>query len=149
MSHVLDYEDQYFRVDITEVANAADPDKAVYISWCSDAFKDLKDMPSQAFSRFIGGPPAANYAEARRYAFDWIKSNWDAHTKRADTARNRAAVIYTTWIFKRDGSLGYEFEEFVDAKTFAMAAEKSTESIKVVITNNESPQYLTVWERKA
>ena len=49
MSHVLAYDGQFFRVDITEVANPDDPDQTVYISWCSDAFKELKDMPSQAF----------------------------------------------------------------------------------------------------
>jgi hypothetical protein len=148
MSHVYDYDGQYFRLDIAEVTSSADPEKAVYVSWCSDAFKDLKDMPSQAFSRFIGGPPVPNYAEARRYAFDWIKANWDARTKRPDTVRKRAAVIYTVWIFKRDSSLGYEFEEFSEAQAFASAAEKSLESTKVVITNNESPQYLTVWEKE-
>jgi len=147
MSHVLNHDGHYFRVDIAEITKSTNPDKTEYISWCSDAFEDLNDMPSQPFSRFIGGPPLSVYAEARRYAFDWIKINWDAHSKRADTVPDAAAVIYTVWIFKRGISLGYDFEEFADAKMFATAAEKCVESEKVVITNNESPQYLTVWEK--
>jgi hypothetical protein len=149
MSHVLSYGGQYFRFDIGEITNAAEPDKPAFVSWSSEAFKLLEEMPRQALSRFIGGPPHPNYAEARRYTIDWIKANWDTHTKRPGKTRDLAQVIYTVWVFKRDGSIGYEFEEFADAKMFATAAEKSAESTKVVITNNESPQYLTVWERKA
>ena len=63
MSHVLAYDGQFFRVDITEVANPDDPENAMYVSWCSDAFKELKDMPSHALSRFIAGPPLPEYAE--------------------------------------------------------------------------------------
>ena len=55
--------------------------------------------------------------------------------------------MYTVWLSKGDSSVGFEFEEFSDAKTFAKAAEKSVEITKVVITNNESPQYLTIWEK--
>jgi hypothetical protein len=89
MSHVLAYDGQYFRVDITEVANRDDPDKAVYISWCSDAFKELKDMPSQSISRFIAGPPLPKYDDARRHAYDWIKTSWDAHP---------FSVVFTDWL---------------------------------------------------
>lgn len=146
MSHVLAYDGQFFRVDITEVANSDDPDKAVYVSWCSDAFKDLKDMPSQALSRFIAGPSLPKYADARHHAYDWIKINWDAQkAERADKVRPIVGVMYTVWLFKGASSLGFEFEEFSDAKTFAKAAEKSVEIEKVVITNNESPQNLTIW----
>jgi hypothetical protein len=88
-----------------------------------------------------------NHEDARRYAFDWIKGNHDVRSKPSDRVRDLAQVLYTVWIFKREGSLGYEFEDFAAARLFASAAEKSTESTKVVITNNESPQYLTVWER--
>jgi hypothetical protein len=34
-----------------------------------------------------------------------------------------------------------------DSSRFAAAAEKSSEITKVGIKNNESPQYLTVWEK--
>ena len=148
MSHVLAYDGQFFRVDITEVANPDDPDQTVYVSWCSDAFKELKDMPSQAFSRFIAGSPLPKYAEARRHAYDWIKTNWDAQkAKRVDKVRDIVGVMYTVWLSKGDSPVGFEFEEFSDAKTFAKAAEKSVEITKVVITNNESPQNLTIWEK--
>ena len=149
MSHVLAYDGQYFRVDITEVANYDDPDNAVYVSWCSDAFKELKEMPRQACSRFVAGPPLPKYAEARRHAYDWIKINWDAQAaKRANKARDIVGVVYTVWLFKGDSSLGFEFAEFSNAKTFAKAAEKSVEITKVEITNNESPQYLAIWEKE-
>jgi hypothetical protein len=46
-----------------------------------------------------------------------------------------------------DAPFGFDFEEFADAKTFAAAAQKSLEITKVGIKNNESPQYLTVWEK--
>jgi hypothetical protein len=148
MSHVLAYDGQFFRVDITEVANPDDPDKAVYFSWCSHAFKELKDMPRQALSRFIASPPLPNNAEARRHAYDWIKTDWDAQkTTRANKVRDIVGVMYTVWLFKGDSSSGFEFEDFSDAKTFAKLAEKSVEITKVGITNNESPQNLTIWER--
>jgi hypothetical protein len=148
MSHVLAYDGQFFRVDITEVANPDDPNDAVYFSWCSDAFKELKDMPTQVLSRFIAGPAIPKYADARRHAYDWNKTNWDSQkSKRAKEVRNVEGVIYTVWLFKGDSSSGFEFEEFSDAKAFAKAAEKSVEVTKVGITNNESPQNLTVWEK--
>ena len=147
MSHVLEHDGNYFRVEITDITNTTDPGKTGYLSWCSDAFTDLKDMPSQKLSRFIGGPPIQDYAEARRYACSWITSNSEARIKQPDKERDTAAVVYRVWIFKRGSSLGYEFEEYADAQAFAKAAEKSPESTKVAITNNESPQYLKVWER--
>ncbi len=148
MSQLFSYEGQYFRVEIAEITNAAEPDKTTFVSWCSDGFADVQDAPHQSLARFIGGPPQPSYEDARRYAFDWIKGNVDAKTKRSDKVRDLTQVVYTVWIFKRDGSSGYEFEEFADARAFASAAEKSAESTKVVITNNESPQFLTVWEAK-
>ena len=148
MSHVLAYDGQYFRVDITAIASPDDLDKAMYVSWCSEAFTELKQMPSQALSRFITGPPLPKYDEARRHAYDWIRTNWDVQkAKRPNKARNVVGVMFTVWLFKGDGSLGFDFEEFSDAKMFAKAAEKSVEITKVGITNNESPEYLTVWER--
>jgi hypothetical protein len=148
MSHVLAFDGQYFRVDIAEVVNPADPEKEMYVSWCSDAFKELKDAPSQSLSRFVAGPPLPTYAEARRHAHDWIRVNRDAQKKkRAGKAPDLAGIVYSVWLFKGESSLGFEFEEFSDAKAFAKAAEKSVEVTKVGITNNESPQYLTVWEK--
>ncbi len=150
MSHILNYDGQYFRIDIAEVSSSDDPDKGgFYVSWCSNAFKELKDMPSQASSRIIPGPPLPKFADARRYAFDWIKTNWDSqqHSRRAPVARDKVGVTYTVSLFKGDINLRVDFEEFSDAKAFAKTAEKSFEITKVGITNNESPQYLTVWER--
>jgi hypothetical protein len=37
MSHVVNYDGQYFRIEIAEVTGADSPDKTVYASWCSDA----------------------------------------------------------------------------------------------------------------
>ena len=148
MSHVLAYDGQYFLVDIAAIASSDDPDKAMYVSWCSDAFRELKDMPNQTLSRFIAGPPLSKYDEARRHAYDWIKINWDAQrAKRSKKIRDVVGVVFTVWLFKGEGSLGFEFEEFSDAKVFAKAAEKSVEITKIGITNNESPEYLTIWER--
>ena len=73
MSHVLKYGARYFRVEIAEVASPDDPGKAVYAGWCSEAFRELKDMPAQSLSRFIPGPPASKHAEALQHAYDWIK----------------------------------------------------------------------------
>jgi hypothetical protein len=148
MSHVLAYDGHFFRVDIAEVANPDDPDKTEYVSWCSDAFNELKDMPDLTLSRFIAGPPLSKYSEARRHAYDWIKINWDAQkATRVNEVRRIVSVMYTVWLFKGNSSSGFEFEEFSDAKIFAKAAEKSVEITKVEITNNESPQILTLWEK--
>jgi hypothetical protein len=151
MSHVVNYGGQYFRVELTEVVIPGDSDKTVYVGWCSEAFKELKDMPKQALSRFIAGPGLPTYAAALQHAQDWIKAQWDAQpAKRSPPApkgRDSVSVLYTVWLFKGDGSTGFEFEEFTDATAFAKAAEKSLSLTKVGTTNNESPQYLTVWER--
>jgi hypothetical protein len=148
MSHVLNYDGQYFRIEITEVANADDPEKAAYISWCSDAFKELKEMPSQVVSRLVAGPPLPNSADALRCAYDWIKINWDAQqANRTHKVGDKSGLLYTVSLFKGDSPFEFEFEEFSDAKAFARAAEKSIEITKVGITNNESPQYLTVWKK--
>ena len=84
MSQLFSYEGQYFRVEIAEITNAAEPDKTTFVSWCSDGFADVQDAPHQSLARFIGGPPQPSYEDARRYAFDWIKGNVDAKTKRSD-----------------------------------------------------------------
>jgi hypothetical protein len=148
MSHVLNYDGQYFRVEIAEVTNPQDPRKPAFVGWCSQAFDDLKDLPSQALSRFVPGPSRSTHAEALSNAYDWIKTSWDARqTRKPAKARALAAVIYSVWLFRGDSSSEYKFEEFTDANLFAQAAEKSCELTKIGITNNESPQYLTVWER--
>ena len=150
MSNVLAYDGQFFRVDITEVTYPDNPEYAMYVSWCSDAFKELKDMQRQPVSRFIDGPLLPDYADARRRAFEWIKTDWDAKkSKRASQERDIVGVVYTVWLFKGETSSGFEFEQFADAKMFAKAAEKSLEITKVGITNNESPQNLTIWERSS
>jgi len=40
-----------------------------------------------------------------------------------------------------------ELTRFVAGPPLATAAEKSSEITKIGITNNESPQYLTMWQR--
>ena len=37
MSHVLHYDGHYFRISVAEVTNPAEPNKPLYVSWCSDA----------------------------------------------------------------------------------------------------------------
>jgi hypothetical protein len=152
MSQVLNYDGQYFRVDITEVANPEDPHKTVYVGWCSDAFNELKDMPKQALSHFIAGPPLPTRADALGHVFQWIKIHRNTQlSKRAKQiipkVGDKANVVYTVRLFAGDGSTGFDFEEFADAKAFAKAAEKSASITRVGITNNESPQYLTLWDK--
>jgi hypothetical protein len=149
MSHVLNYDGRFFRVDITEVASLDEPGKTVYVGWCSDAFKDLTEMPRHSCSQYIGGAPLPKYADALRNAHDWIKKNWDGQKIKQPikTRASEASVLYTVWIFKGDSAFGCDFEEFTDAKSFANLAEKSIDVTKVGVKNNESPQFLTVWER--
>jgi hypothetical protein len=149
MSHVLHYDGQYFRVEVCEILNPTDPNKPAFVSWCSDAFRDLKDMPSQGLSRFVAGPPLPKQADALHSAQEWIKSEWDSQRgKRGHKTVQRPGVVYTVSLFKVDSSLKCEFFEFSDAKMFAKAAEKSADIVKIGVTNNESPQYLTLWERE-
>lgn len=147
MSHVLKYDGHYFRIEIGEVASVQPPDREYveYVAWCSDAFKELPDLPRQALSRFVAGP-FPTYAEALRQAQDWIKSDWD--TLRTRTVDEPVGFMYTVWLFKRGASPStYAFNEFADARSFAKAAESCVEITKVGITDRESPQYLAVWER--
>ena len=136
--------------EIAELTSAAALVKTTFASWCSEGSRNLEaTWPGQALSRFIDGPPQPSYAGRRN-----TPSTGSTRRRRADEAvqedaRPGAGSIYTVWVFKGTSSTGYEFEEFTDAKAFASAAEKGRESTKVAITNNESPQYLTVWERKA
>jgi hypothetical protein len=58
-------------------------------------------------------------------------------------------TIFSVWIFKADGTIECQFEDFADAKAFARAAEQIVDVKQVGITNNESPEYLTVWTRPA
>jgi hypothetical protein len=147
MSHILNLDGRYFRVEIVEVASADNPDKPRYAAWCSEAFRELKDAPSQALSRFIDGPSQSTHAAALRHAYEWIKAN--AVTPR--TPRNPqdgkiAGGIYTVWLFKAEGSTGFEFKDFADATSFAKAAEKSSLVTKVQIKNDDGPHHVTVWE---
>jgi hypothetical protein len=57
------------------------------------------------------------------------------------------STVFTVWIFMGDGTLECQFEEFADAKKFAGAAEKIVDVKQVGVTNNESPEYLTVWTK--
>ena len=56
-------------------------------------------------------------------------------------------MLYTVWLYKEGEPVGFDFENFWEAESFAEAAKKGIGVIKVGIKNNESPQYLTVWER--
>lgn len=104
--------------------------------------------PSQPLSRFLDAPSASSYAEACRHACHWIKADWTAQkANRSGEIRDFRGVIYTVWLFKDASSWRWEFTEFSDAKTFANAAEKGVEATKTAITNNESPQPLTIWEK--
>jgi hypothetical protein len=120
----------------------------VYAGWCSEAFRELKDMPAQSLSRFIPGPAVSTHAEAIQHAYTWIKSTWDTQqAKRTFKPDQNAAVTYIVRLFKDEHVVDFEFADFTEAKTFARAAEKCIDITKVGITNNESPQYLTVWEK--
>ncbi|HEX4145289.1 MAG TPA: hypothetical protein VHY91_17415 [Pirellulales bacterium] len=148
MSHVLKYGARFFRVDIAEISSPDAPGKAEYASWCSEAFRELKDLPVQSLSRFIPGPPVATRAEALQHAHAWIKSTWDTQqARRTFQADKNMAVTYIVRLFRDDHAVDFEFADFTEAKSFARAAEKGIDVTKVGITNNESPQYLTVWER--
>ena len=146
MSHVLAFKGQYFHVLVVEVVNADNPTKSGFVAWCSDGFGDLQEFPSQELTRFVAGPPLPTAAEALRHAHDWIKHNFGAPV--TEPARVATGITYTAWLFKGEKASGFEFAEFFDAKAFAAAAEKSSEITKIGITNNESPQYLTMWQRK-
>jgi hypothetical protein len=151
MPRVVKYGDQYFQIDISEVTDLSNSDKVGYVGCCSEAFKELRDLPRQACSRIIPGPPLTTLAEALKHAQDWVKLDCDAqqarHATRASKQGDKASVVYTVWLFNRDGSAGFDFGEYADAKAFAKAAERSVSITKVGTTSNESPQYLTVWER--
>jgi len=148
MSFVLKYGARFFRVEVAEIATPDDPGKKEYASWCSEAFRELKDMPAQSLSRIIPGAPVSTHAEALEHAYAWIKTTWDTQqARRTFKADQSAAVTYIVRLFKDDQTVDFEFEDFTEAKAFARAAEKDIDITKVGITNNESPQYLTVWER--
>jgi hypothetical protein len=148
MSHVFHYDGHYFRIQIAEVVGADKPDATEYASWCSDAFRELKEAPSKACSRFVAGSPFASRDEALRRAQDSIKANREAQqARRSLTPAGRPDVFYTVWLFKGDLSSEHQFQEFSDARLFAESAKKEAGITKVGIVNNESPQYLTVWEK--
>jgi hypothetical protein len=122
MTHALAYHGQYYRVEIAEVVNLDNPDEAGFVSWCSGAFQDLQDLPSQNLSRFVTGPPLPTYADARRHAHEWIKIQGDARSVVPPQApRIAKGIVYSVWLFKGDKSSGFEFEDFFDAKAFAAA----------------------------
>jgi hypothetical protein len=148
MLHILNYDGQYFCIEVAEVANTDDSDRSVYVSWCSDAFRELKDAPSKACTRLVPGQPVGKQSDALRRAQDWTRKTWDSRQARpTEKPAGLPTVIYSVWLFRGDESSDYTFDEFMDAKTFAKAAEKIADITKVGIMNNESPQYLTIWEK--
>jgi hypothetical protein len=148
MLHILNYDGQYFCIEVAEVANTDASGRPVYVSWCSDAFRELKGAPSKACTRLVPGQPAGKQSDALRRAQDWIKTTWDSRQARpTEKPADLPTVIYSVWLFRGDESSEHTFGEFSDAKTFAKAAEKIADITKVGITNNESPQYLTIWEK--
>ena len=149
MPHIFKHDDHYFRVDVVEVSAGETSARSAYVCWCSEAFKELEATPKQALTRFIAGPSVATYEDARRHAHDWIKATWDRQkAARPTRAPEVLSVIYTVWLFKGETTTGFDFEEFEDAQGFAKEAEKSLEITKILIKNNESPQYLTSWEKQ-
>ena len=148
MSHVLNYRDHYFRVDVAEIVSFDSPGKSVYVGWCSEGFRDLKDFPQHRCSRQIGGSPLSTQAEALRHAYDWIRGNWDARqAESTPSLSGKASVFYTVWLFKGGDPTGFEFVDYKEAKAFAEAAQKSSGATKIGIKDNESPQFLTLWEK--
>jgi hypothetical protein len=149
MTHILHYDGHYFRIDVVEVIDVDDAGKKTYVSWCSEGVRELKKLPGQASSLFVSGSPLPKHDEALQFACEWIKKRWNAReAKPAHKAGDKTGVLYKVRLFKGDDSLECEFEEFADAKSFARTAEKIVDIRKVGITNNESPQYLTVWEKE-
>jgi hypothetical protein len=148
MSHVLNHDGQYFRIEIAEVSGPDQADKPVYVCWSSDAFRELRDAPGQACSRFVAGSPFSSWADALRHAQEWIKIDWDAQqARRARRPSEQGSMMYSVWLLKGDTTTEHRFGEFADARQFAKAAEKTEGVTKVGITNNESPEYLTIWEK--
>ncbi len=151
MSHVFNYRGQYFRVEVAEVANADDPTKPAFAAWASEPFRELAKAPGQACTRFVGGPPSASSARALEHAQQWIRTQADAREARAPLSAAkpapRTSVLYTVWLYKEGEPVGFDFENFWEAESFAESAKKGIGVLKVGIKNNESPQYLTVWER--
>jgi hypothetical protein len=148
MSHVLSYAGQYFGIDVSEVVTPDASPRTVFVGWASEAFRELKELPVHACSRLIPGPPLATHFEALQHAYDWVKSDWDSRQLKRPTTKPRpGTVIYTVSVFQAGSPSESQFEEFADAKSFAKAAEKMMDVNKVVITNNESPQHLMMWER--
>jgi hypothetical protein len=149
MSQVFSYRGQNFRIEVVEVASPDEPSKVAYASWYSDAFRDLQDMPNHRCTRLAVASPVATREEALRAAYDRIKSELDADRAKQTPQKGSAlSVLYTVWVFKGDVPFGLDFQEFSDAKAFAAAAEKSIDASRIGIKNNESPQFLTLWERK-
>ncbi len=148
MSNVFSYDGQYFRIVVLDVAAAERPDEVKYASWCSDAFRELKDTPQQTCSRFVAGSPFASRADALRHAQEWIKSHWDKKVRRAQPGPGKRELVYTVSLFRGDIPTDHVFPEFSDARLFAESAKKEVGITKVGITNNESPEYLIVWEKE-
>jgi hypothetical protein len=150
MSHVLFYRGLYFRVEIAEVAGADDPAKSNFVAWASEAFRELAQGGKQVCSRFVPGQSATTQLEALDHAFQWIRSQADSREAQAPPAKpaGKPSVLYTVWLFKaEDDPVGFDFENFWEAEAFAETSKKTVAVLKVGIKNNESPQFLTVWER--
>src|SRR6185295_3816894 len=125
----------FFRIQVAEIIGANDSGKTQYVSWWSDAFRELKGAPRHACSHFVTGSPSVTLAEALRHAQDCIKAHLDAQkAKRADRRAPQATVVYTVWLHIGDTSTEHEFEEFSDASRFAKASEKREGITKVEIT---------------
>jgi hypothetical protein len=107
----------------------------------------LTDAPQQVCSRFVVGAPFASHADALRHAQEWVKSNWDKKARRVQPAGGKRELVYTVSLFRGDTSTDHVFPEFSDARLFAESAKKEVAITKIGITNNESPEYLIVWEK--
>ena len=56
-------------------------------------------------------------------------------------------MVYQVTLVQEDRTSEFVFKEFTDAKRFASAAERMFAITKIGITNNESPEYLTLWKK--
>ena len=77
------------------------PHKPGYVAWCSDGFRELKELPNQATSRLIAGAPLPTQEEALQHAYESIKTQWETQqAKRPRKAGKALSLLYTAWLFQ-------------------------------------------------
>jgi hypothetical protein len=112
---------------------------------CSfDGFADATSLAKSAEKSSTLTKVGIKSNDGPQYLMVWEDTQ---RVKRPVKTPDSMSVVYTVWLFTNDGSTGFEFEEYSEATAFAKAAEKSRSITKVGVKNNESPQFLTVWEK--